>query len=242
MSFPFPFFQDIWEAISMFLLHPHMWLRNTSSRLVASYFVYVSEAKKSNQTGLNLESFLLMKPSRLFRIAVSLCCQLQSQVTDGSVANLITENLVVTICSVHSFAKQRKCIGLFEFLSKLALSERDHFGKSFELLGSRKVQNLFHVLTSGDSGGDVTLMDQNIHSIVDLQALLVVPLLKRMGKLALQKEDNQVRSSWFEKKLLYIRSFMKLYNNCLFILNNIDHSFRIFHVLYIFFFKVVKRM
>eukprot|EP00268_Persea_americana_P031222 TRINITY_DN30328_c0_g1_i1.p1 TRINITY_DN30328_c0_g1~~TRINITY_DN30328_c0_g1_i1.p1 ORF type:complete len:2757 (-),score=438.74 TRINITY_DN30328_c0_g1_i1:344-7405(-) len=185
--------EDTWEAVSRFLLHPHMWLRNTSSRLVASYFTYATEAKNLNQTGLDLESFLLMKPSRLFRMAVSLCCQLQLQVTDASVANLITENLVVIICSLHSFAIQRKCTDLFEFLSTLALSERDHFGKSFELLGSRKFQNMFQALTSSDSGGGVVLTDQNIQSIKDLQSLLVAPLLKRMGKLALQKEDTQIR-------------------------------------------------
>lgn len=74
----------------------------------------------------------------------------------------------------------------------LALSEQDHFGKSFELLGSRKFQNLFQALTSSDAGGGVVLTDQNIHSIKDLQSLLVAPLLKRMGKLALQKGDTQV--------------------------------------------------
>ncbi|CAL5389880.1 unnamed protein product [Camellia sinensis] len=68
--------EDIWEMISELLLHPHMWLRDVSNRLVALYFASVTEANRENHEK-SLETVFLMRPSRLFLIAVSLCCQLK---------------------------------------------------------------------------------------------------------------------------------------------------------------------
>ncbi|KAI6693975.1 hypothetical protein NL676_021685, partial [Syzygium grande] len=36
-------FEDIWTAVSELLLHPHMWLRNISSRLLAFYFAAITD-------------------------------------------------------------------------------------------------------------------------------------------------------------------------------------------------------
>ncbi|XP_058078049.1 uncharacterized protein LOC131226271 isoform X2 [Magnolia sinica] len=182
--------QGIWEAICKFLLYPHMWLRNISSRLVASYFAVVTQARSLDQGKLDL-GFSLMKPSSLFAIAVSLCCQLKSQLTDDASGNIITQNLVFAVCGLHSFARQRECTDPHVFWSTLELHERDHFCKAFELLGSRKAIVMFQSVSSNDPSGNLIVNDQNKSE--NLPSLLVAPLLRRMGKLALQKEDIQLK-------------------------------------------------
>ncbi|KAF8392350.1 hypothetical protein HHK36_022692 [Tetracentron sinense] len=179
--------EEIWEAICELLLHPHMWLRNISSRLVASYFATATEASRTNHEKVNLGMFLLMKPSRLFAIAVSFCCQLKAQLTDDAASNLITQNLVFAICGVHSFMRQRRFMDLHEFWSMLEQHEQGHFLKAFQLLGSRKGRNIFAALTS-------VVKDQNDQeSSEDLQSLFISPLLKRMGKVAFQMADIQMK-------------------------------------------------
>ncbi|GMP51256.1 hypothetical protein CsSME_00017551 [Camellia sinensis var. sinensis] len=78
--------EDIWEMISELLLHPHMWLRDVSNRLVALYFASVTEANRENHEK-SLETVFLMRPSRLFLIAVSLCCQLKAPLIDSTASN-----------------------------------------------------------------------------------------------------------------------------------------------------------
>ncbi|XP_043711476.1 U3 small nucleolar RNA-associated protein 20-like [Telopea speciosissima] len=175
--------EEIWEAICEFLLHPHMWLRNISSRLVALYFAAASEASRANKEKSKQQNLLLMKPSTLFGIAVSLCCQLEARLIDDSANNILTQNLVFTICGMHSLVGQRDCMDLQSFWSSLQQTEQDHF----HLLGSRKGRDMFVSLTS------TTKHQGDQDSIENLQSLLVSPLLKRMGKIALQMEDIQMK-------------------------------------------------
>ncbi|XP_043723794.1 small subunit processome component 20 homolog [Telopea speciosissima] len=178
---------SIWKAIREFLLHPHMWLRNISSRLVALYFAAASEASQANKEKSKQQNLLLMKPSTLFEIAVSLCCQLKAQLTDDSANNILTQNLVFTICGVHSLVGQRDCMDLQSFWSSLKRREQGCFLESLHLLGSRKERDMFVSLTF------TTKHQGDQDSIENLQSLLVSPLLKRMGKIALQMEDIQMK-------------------------------------------------
>lgn len=174
-----------------------MWIRNISSRLVFSYFVAVSEASSANSEKLKL--YLLMKPSRLFSIAVSLCGQLKAQLTDDAASRLITQNLVFVICRFHSLLGQSEFMGLQEFWSALEMHEQGHFVKAFQLLGSRKGA----IMLASLSGEKV----QNVgDSVNDLHSLLVSPLLKRLGKLALQMGDIQV-GLWLEIMMQYANCY-----------------------------------
>ncbi|XP_048334306.2 uncharacterized protein LOC107422300 isoform X3 [Ziziphus jujuba] len=178
--------EDLWEAICELLLHPHMWLRNISSRLVALYFATVTETSKKNHEK-SIQTHFLMRPSRLFKIAVSLCCQLKTKLDDDTARDLITENLAFAICGVHSL------MGLLEhgkpqkFWATLEPLEQGCFLKSLELLETKKGQSMFLSLTSGVS-------DKNDEGHpMDIRFLLVSNLLKKMGKIVLQKEDVQMK-------------------------------------------------
>ncbi|KAK9281533.1 hypothetical protein L1049_004436 [Liquidambar formosana] len=178
--------EDIWEAICEFLLHPHVWLRNISSRLVALYFSMVTESIRGNQEKL-LVTFFLMRPSRIFTIAVSLCYQLKTQVADDAASNLITENLVFAVCGVHSLMGQKECVDPDMFWSGLEQHEQGRFLKAFQLLDSGKGKTMFVALTSGRYN------QNNQENCEDLRYFLVSNLLKRMGKVALQMEAIQMK-------------------------------------------------
>ncbi|KAI3837631.1 hypothetical protein MKX03_029756 [Papaver bracteatum] len=208
-------FEDIWEAICELLLYPHMWIRNISNRLIASYFASASEREISQK--LEVGSLLIMKPNRLFAVAVSLCCQLKAPLIDDKEAKVLTQILVFAISGVHKLAGQSDSLHLQEFWSVLELKEQSHFLKAFHLLGSRKGRMLLGLLTSNvvdpvDQADDATgsveranvatdaveQADAAMNSVeqVDgnrLQSILVSPLLKKIGKVALQMDDMQMK-------------------------------------------------
>ena len=169
----------MWETISELLLNPHMWLRDVLNRLVALYFASVTEANKENHEK-PLETFFLMRPSRLFLIAVSLCCHLKAPLIDNAASTLITQNLAFAICGVHSLLGQSKGVDAHSIWSTLEQHEQGRFLKAFQLLDSGKGKSMFASLTSGDN-------NQNDEENGD-QSLLVYFLLKIMGKIALQTE------------------------------------------------------
>ncbi|XP_068649715.1 uncharacterized protein [Aristolochia californica] len=177
--------EGIWELVCKFLLHPHMWLQNIASQHVAMYFAEVSKAISLNHENLNVETIYLMEPSKLFSIAVSFCCQLKFQLTEEMTANLITQNLAFAFCGIHSFLLRRNGTTPLDFWSTLGPFERDRFLKAFESLGSRRGKDTFFLSVSGDQNAQ--------DSSEDLQSLLARPMLKKMGKVALQMEDIQMK-------------------------------------------------
>lgn len=178
--------EDMWEAICELMLHPHMWLRSISNRLVALYFSAATETCRRNHEK-SLGNYLLMKPSRLFMIAVSLCCQLKVQLMDSATTNLIQQNLTFSICGLHSLMVQKECLDLLKFWSTLESNEQNYFLKAFQLLDSRKGGAIFSSLSSD-------LSNQNDQEDGEsLRYLLVSSLLKKMGKIALKMEDVQMK-------------------------------------------------
>lgn len=178
--------EDIWEIICELLLHPHMWLRDVSSRLVAFYFSTITEASGKNQEK-PIQSYFLMRPSRLFMIAVSFCCQLKAKISNDAASNLIEQNLIFTICGVHSLMGQLECGEPQKFWSVLELNEKGYFLKALKLLHSGKGQGMFLSFTSGE-------FDKKDNACPkDIRHLLVSNLLKKMGKIALQMEDVQMK-------------------------------------------------
>ena len=163
-----------------------MWLRNISSRLVAFYFT-AADKDNREKNEKSTETFFLVRPSRLFMIAVSLCCQLKAQLADDTASNLITQNLVFAICGVHSFMRQKANGDLHQYWTSIEHHEREHFLKAFQLLDSRKGRNIFEDLTS-----TCVRNPNDQRNNEDLQHLLVSSLLRRLGKIALQMEDIQV--------------------------------------------------
>lgn len=178
--------EDIWEMISELLLHPHMWLRDVSNRLVALYFASVTEANRENHEK-SLETVFLMRPSRLFLIAASLCCQLKAPLIDNTASTIATQNLTFTICGIHSLLVPKKWIDGQSFGYTLEHDEEGCFLKAFQKLDSRKGRSMFASLASGDNNQND--QDNSGHH----QSLLVSYLLKRMGKIALQMESVQMK-------------------------------------------------
>ncbi|XP_004305310.1 PREDICTED: small subunit processome component 20 homolog [Fragaria vesca subsp. vesca] len=178
--------EEIWEAICELLLHPHMWLRCISSRLVAFYFASVKESC-SGDNGNPFGTYYLIKPNKIFMIAVYLCCQLKSQLVDDAANKLITQNLAFTVCGVHSLMGLTECADSHQFWYNLEHHEQDRFLKVFELLEARKGKTMFLSLTSGICDANDENPPKNILS------LLVSNLLKKMGKIALQMEAIQMK-------------------------------------------------
>ncbi|XP_022722560.1 small subunit processome component 20 homolog isoform X3 [Durio zibethinus] len=198
--------EDIWEMICELLLHPHAWLRNVSNRLIALYFTCVNESRRVSVEKSNGALFLMM-PSRLFMIAVSLCCQLKAPINDDEAAakdvklgakkekeknhyhrsSLITKNLVFAICGLNALMKEWAGVNHTEFWSNLEQHEQERFLKAFRLLNSRKVTGMLLPIT-----GATQHQSDTDHS-EGLQYLLVSNLLKELGKLALQMEATQMR-------------------------------------------------
>ncbi|XP_057982940.1 uncharacterized protein LOC131167895 isoform X2 [Malania oleifera] len=176
--------EDLWETIVELLLHPHIWLRNISSRLVSLYF---SRVKKADNYVSPQGTFFLMRPSRLFGIAVSFCCQLSGQLTDGAMSNMITENIVFSIYHMHSLMRQKECLDAHRFWSALEPQDQGRFLDALQLLDSRKGRGLFTSLTSG-----VYFNDYRENS-EDIRFCLVSNLLKKMGRIALQMEAIQMK-------------------------------------------------
>lgn len=173
--------EDIWEIICEFLLHPHIWLRNISNRLIALYFTTLLESNTKNNENL-IGEFFLMRPSRLFLLAVSFVSQLKASLTDDSANNYLTQNIVFAILGLHKILSQQNEAQVF--WSNLQQKDEEIFVKAFMILDSRKGRSMFASLVSG-----VNEMENCEHN----RYLLISSLLKRMGKFALDMEEVQMR-------------------------------------------------
>ncbi|KAL6569638.1 hypothetical protein OROMI_014152 [Orobanche minor] len=170
--------EDIWEMICEFLLHPHLWLRNISNRILSCYFASVTDACRVEK--LSIENFFLMKPSVLFHTSVSLCCQLKVPSTEDASGAVILQNLVFSICWLHSFLEKDECTDVSKFWSNLDRAEQNRFLKAFGVLDPRKGRRTLTSLTCDASG------QQNKH-----QHPFISFLLQRMGKISFQMEVAQ---------------------------------------------------
>lgn len=90
----------MWEKIIYHLVHPHMWIRSLTSRLVGTLLGWYKPEEVANyiikpSEGV-VQSFLFCKdaPSRLHSLALDLITQLQSNMLDNQLADQIIKNLV----------------------------------------------------------------------------------------------------------------------------------------------------
>ncbi|MED6225477.1 hypothetical protein PIB30_094113 [Stylosanthes scabra] len=102
-------------------------------------------------------------------------------------SNLMTQNIVFAICGVHSLMEQSVHIDPPAFWSTLEQHEMDRFLRAFDLLDSRKGRFFMHLtLTFSVS------TDNDPPDVHNTQYVLVSLLLRKMGKIALQKDAIQV--------------------------------------------------
>lgn len=177
--------EDIWIILCKLLIHPHSMLRSISSSLVASYFA--TAEKRKHEQKLDAPSWLLVQPSRLFIIAVSLLKQLRSELSDTTANNLIVQNLAYSVCNLHMLIRQST--STHQFWSSIS-SDRGAFLEGFELLGSRKAKNIFLLCTSTSSDVSGSSLDTN----EEPTSLLVSSILKKMGRIAMQMQDTQIKN------------------------------------------------
>ncbi|KAL8494904.1 hypothetical protein ACS0TY_019169 [Phlomoides rotata] len=173
--------EDIWETICELLLHPHLWLRNISSRILSSYFARVTVACKENHE-VSTETFFLIKPSILFHIAVSLCCQLKVPSTDEAAGIVTMQNLVFSICGLQSFLDKNESMDASTFWSRLDRTEQDRFLKAFSVLDPRKGRRNLDSLISDASGQH----NQHQHPFISY-------LLQRLAKITFHMDVTQMR-------------------------------------------------
>ncbi|KAL0287544.1 UNVERIFIED_CONTAM: Small subunit processome component 20 [Sesamum calycinum] len=142
-------FEDIWETICEFLLHPHLWLRNISNRILSVYFAAVTTACRDKEVSMG--TFFLMKPSILFLAAVYLCCQLKVPLIDDAAGVIIMQNLVFSICGLHSLLVDLEFVDVPNFWSNLERGEQERFLKAFGALDPRKGRMILASFTSDAS-------------------------------------------------------------------------------------------
>ncbi|KAH6786084.1 hypothetical protein C2S51_038539 [Perilla frutescens var. frutescens] len=173
--------EDIWDTICEFLLYPHLWLRKISCRIMSSYFAAVTSACRDNNK-VSAETFYLMKPSILFHIVVSLCCQLKVPSSDDTTGIIIMQNLVFSICGFHSFLEKNENMDVSSFWSSLDRAEQDRFLKAFGILDPRKGKRTLLSFISDTSGE----RDKHQHPFISY-------LLQRVGKITFQLEADQMK-------------------------------------------------
>ncbi|GAB2249577.1 hypothetical protein Droror1_Dr00012936 [Drosera rotundifolia] len=193
------FLEDLWEAVAELLMHQHSWVCTISSRLVALYFSQLSVQGKP------LGATYLTKPSKLFMLAVSHCCQLRSNISDeAGIAEKVTSdvmqsNLVFTIYSIHASVEKAESRDLRTFWSTLTPQEQNSIFKACHLLNGRKGRELINLLAMGIKNQ----ADQaNNH---DPFNLLVTSLLESMGKIALEMVGIQTKTVLHSFKLIASR-------------------------------------
>jgi U3 small nucleolar RNA-associated protein 20 len=170
------------------LLHPHSWLRNISVRLIALYFKCVKDVNKENHQS-SLSNYFLMNPSRLYLIAISICCQLKRSLIDEAGSSLMTQNIVFAILGFHSLMGQTACIDPPAFWSTLEQHEKNRFLKALTLINARKRARMFE---SSSSLNSCASEDSNQLTDRTTQYRLVSLLLRAMGKIALETDVIQV--------------------------------------------------
>ncbi|KAL9251872.1 Small subunit processome component 20-like protein [Drosera capensis] len=193
------FLEDLWEAIAELLMHRHCWVCTISSRLVALYFSQLSVQGKP------LGATYLTKPSKLFMLAVSHCCQLRSNISaEAGIAEKVTSdvmqsNLVFTIYSIHASAEKAESRDPHTFWSTLTPQEQNSIFKACHLLNGRKGRELINLFTMGIKNQ----ADQaNNH---DPFNLLLASLLESMGKIALEMVGIQTKTVLHSFKLIASR-------------------------------------
>lgn len=171
--------EEMWESICDLLLHPHLWLRNITNRLIGLYLAHAAEACT--------DTSFMIRPGRLFLIAASLCCQLRASPNDDTACTFIMQNLVFSIYHLHSLLCQRGRVDFPKFWFSLDISEQQLFLRAFQVLDPKKGRSLVAYLTSG-------LHDQQYEQNTEAQRhFLVSYLLKKMGKLSFQVESMQMK-------------------------------------------------
>lgn len=169
----------MWEIICQFLLHPHLWLRNISNRMLSLYFTVIDARTKNHK--MPIETFFLMKPSRLFLVTASFCSQLMAPLADDAACTTIMQNLVFSICRLHSILGKNACMDASKFWSSLENSAQDQFHQAFTVLDPLKGRRMLFSFTS-----DICVQrDKNQHPFISY-------LLQKLGKLSFQMEATQV--------------------------------------------------
>ncbi|XP_073273960.1 uncharacterized protein [Primulina huaijiensis] len=172
--------EDMWEIICQFLLHPHLWLRNISNRILSLYFAVIDARAKKYK--MPMEVFFLMKPSRLFLVAASFCSQLMAPLADDAACSIIMQNLVFSICHLHSILGKNACMDASKFWSSLENFAQDQFHKAFTVLDPLKGRRMLFSFTS-----DVCVQRaQNQHPFISF-------LLQKLGKISFQMEATQMK-------------------------------------------------
>ncbi|XP_057544903.1 uncharacterized protein LOC130824041 isoform X1 [Amaranthus tricolor] len=197
-QFPDLFFsmdtEDIWQAVSDFLVHPHPWIGNICNRLVALYF------EQMGKQGKKLGTTCLTSTSRMFLIASSLCYRLKVQLADKVARRLVKCNLAFAICGIQNLLRQKEFEDPCMFWSTLDPQEQGCFLKACQLLDPKSGKSISTLFTCGVDCENFDLKNNG------LSVLLVSGILITMGKTALQTQDTQTKMILGSFKLIAERT------------------------------------
>lgn len=174
--------EDILQAISELLMHPHPWVCNISSRLLALY------SEQMGKQGKKLGTTCLTSTGRLFLIAASLCCLIKVQLHDEGVRKHVKANLAFAVCGIQSLLCQTEYKDPCIFWTSLDPHMQGCFLKACRLLDAKNGRSIEASFTCGFDNN----FEQKDHK--DLSSILVSGLLTTMGKITLQTEDIQTKT------------------------------------------------
>ncbi|GJX79607.1 small subunit processome component 20 homolog isoform X1 [Tanacetum coccineum] len=217
--------EDMWGLICEFLLHPHIWLRNISNRLIALYFKRLESVCKGNGVS-RMGSYFLTQPSRLFLLAVSFCSQLKASLNDEEANKCLQYNVETSILTLQLILGQQNEIQ--RFWSTINPDDEEILLRGFVILDSRKgrinylqmgiVFECFRKISPKilDNNEAMDMVDQNDGQTFAYQMLL--PLYKVSegfaGKVIsddVKQNAQKVRDSI--RDVIGVQNFVQVYNS-----------------------------
>ncbi|RRT46229.1 hypothetical protein B296_00050925 [Ensete ventricosum] len=109
-----------------------------------------------------------------------------------------------TVCGLHS--RLINSLVPHDYWSTLDSSEKGVYLEAFEFLGSKKAKSAFLLSTTIRSNFSGTSDEADEDNGEDVRSLLVVPLIKKMGRIAMHMEDVQMRIAFNSFKMISLQT------------------------------------
>ncbi|KAI5069079.1 hypothetical protein GOP47_0015380 [Adiantum capillus-veneris] len=186
--------EGLWEIIICFLVHQHVWVRKTSSRLLYMYFAACCVADKNTEAvyiSKNGKQAFLLQPSRLMQLAAILCQQAGSEL-DEDMAGLLEKNLLFTSVALHSTFFDGK--GRLSWLDVVSGKDASIQTRVAEALNILKVQHWMSKEGQSSNGYTSRNKETGVNDTMDVKYYGLYPVFKYLQRVSLQGDDLQMKT------------------------------------------------
>ncbi|MCO5560984.1 hypothetical protein L7F22_014604 [Adiantum nelumboides] len=196
--------EGLWEIIIFFLIHQHVWVRKTSSRLLDLYFAACCAADEKAEQLYISESgkqALFLQPNRLMQLAAILCQQLGSEL-DEDLAELLIKNLVFISVTLQSTFFDGK--GRLSWLDVSSGKDASNQARVVEALNILKVQHWI-AKEARSCNGHTSRNKEIVVSSGDVKYFGLYPVFKYLERVSLQGDDLQIKTVFHLYDLFLLR-------------------------------------